>query len=461
MSEIQLDLLKEKFPLIQPMMETKELFWINPAVTGNSEAAPGPAAANCAARPDAVSQRGAVPVPTAADVEEVEQRLQRFRPYLKKVFPETAAMDGLVESPLKEIPAMHQALALTAGKPAAGRLLLKCDSMLPISGSIKARGGFHEVLKLAETIAVKKGMLQLTDDYSVLAEPRFRELFSQYSVAVGSTGNLGLSIGIMSAQLGFHVTIHMSSDARQWKKDMLREKGAVVVEYPDDYQKAVAEGRKAAANDPMCHFVDDEGSLDLFLGYATAANRLAGQLTDLNVTVDEAHPLFVYLPCGVGGGPGGVAFGLKLLYGDNVHCFFAEPTHAPCMTLGMMTGLHNEIACSDIGLDGKTAADGLAVGRASRLVGKLMEDKLDGCFTVDDDVLYRLLAQLADSEGIFIEPSACAGFPGVMGLQDQTDYLNRFGLTERMADATHIVWATGGSMVPPAEMQSYYEKGKH
>ena len=130
------------------------------------------------------------------------------------------------------------------------------------------------------------------------------------------------------------------------------------------------------------------------------------------------------------------------------------------MALGMMTGLHNEIACSDIGLDGKTAADGLAVGRASRLVGKIMEDQLDGVFTVEDDVLYHLLSKLADSEGIYIEPSACAGFPGVMALQDQKEYLDRMGLIAKTANATHIVWATGGSMVPEAEMQSYYNKGK-
>ena len=232
-------------------------------------------------------------------ISEASQRLQRFAPFLAKVFPETAAQNGLIESPLQDIAAMQQAL----GK-LTGRLLLKRDSDLPISGSIKARGGIHEVLKHAESLAWATNRFDVNDDYAVLANEEWRAFFSTHRIAVGSTGNLGLSIGIMSAKLGFEVTVHMSADARQWKKDLLRQHGVNVVEYADNYEAAVAAGRASAASDPMCHFVDDERSLDLFCGYAVAAERLAQQLQAAHIVVSAAQPLYVYLPCGVGGGPG-------------------------------------------------------------------------------------------------------------------------------------------------------------
>lgn len=388
---------------------------------------------------------------TAADVKDASERLSRFASYIQRVFPETEKNGGILESPLVRIPKMQNAIKEKYKTKTDGNLLLKLDSHLAVSGSIKARGGIYEVLCVAERIAMREGGLKITDDYAVLAEPRYKDLFSKYEIAVGSTGNLGLSIGIMSAMLGFKVTVHMSADAREWKKNKLRSVGATVVEYADDYSIAVENGRKNAEKNPYCHFVDDENSRSLFLGYAVAAERLKKQFDQEGIEINEKAPLYVYLPCGVGGGPGGVAFGLKLMFGDNVHCFFAEPTDAPCMMLGMATGLHNAVSVRDFGLKNQTIADGLAVGRASGFVGKQMYDFMDGCYSVKDERMSALLKLLYDTERISLEPSALAGMHG-------PTMLCAHGIEAK--NAYHLVWATGGSMVPEEEWKKYYSQGE-
>ncbi|ADK04441.1 TPA: D-serine ammonia-lyase [Bacillus anthracis] len=437
----EIEKLKEEYPLLNKLIATEEVFWVNPNMEKYETAI----------KDSPLSEE---------NVKDAEERLKRFASYIAKVFPETKETKGIIESPLLKIPSMKQALEKNYEQPILGELLLKCDSHLPISGSIKARGGIYEVLKHAEQLALQHGMLTEEDDYSILDSDTCREFFAKYSIAVGSTGNLGLSIGIMSAKLGFNVTVHMSADAKQWKKDLLRSKGVNVIEYEADYSKAVEEGRQQADTDPSCYFVDDENSHDLFLGYAVAASRLQKQLEELEIVVDEEHPLFVYLPCGVGGGPGGVAFGLKLLYKDNVHCFFAEPTHSPCMLIGLMTGLHDKIAVQDIGIDNVTDADGLAVGRPSGFVGKTMEPFLSGNYTVSDEELYRLLKELADTENIYLEPSALAGMIGPVKVCKEDAYLQEQQLMEKMKKGTHIVWGTGGSMVPEDVMNGYYKTGE-
>ncbi len=397
-----------------------------------------------------------------ADIEDAEKRLQRFAPFIRLAFPETEAAGGLIESPLEDIPRMQEALVKEYGCRIPGRLMLKMDSHLAIAGSVKARGGIYEVLKHAEDLALAAGVLDINESYACLAEPRMKEFFGQYTIQVSSTGNLGLSIGITSAALGFKVKVHMSADARQWKKDMLRSKGVEVIEYNDDYSRAVVEGRRLSDLDPRSHFVDDEKSVNLFLGYAVAAGRLKSQFEEKGITVDEDHPLIIYVPAGVGGAPGGVSYGLKRIYGDNVHCFFVEPVNCPSVLLGIATQKFGETNVHDFGLSGRTEADGLACARPSSLVTRIMTNLLSGEFTADDCRLYDFLRLLHRSEGKLIEPSSCAGFIGPYNLlrhANSREYCRAHGLDEkRLANSTQIVWATGGRLVPEAVWEEYLAK---
>ena len=372
-------------------------------------------------------------------IDQADERLNRFAPYFQEAFPETKIHNGKVESALQPIPKMQAKLGVR------GKLFIKRDDALPISGSIKARGGIHEVLYAAEKIAIEHQQVSVNDDYSLFKTDSIKELLGKYTIIVGSTGNLGLSIGIMSANLGFKVKVHMSNDAKEWKKQLLREIGVIVVEHSGDFTLAVDAARAESLLDPNSYFIDDENSKQLFAGYAVAGRRLKEQLEKEGIVVDAKHPLYVYLPCGVGGGPGGVTYGLKESFGDHVHCYFVEPTESPCMLLGMATGFHDQIAVKDIGLTNRTIADGLAVGRPSSFVGKQMEPMLDGVMTISDEELSKNVRELFKTEQISVEPSAAAGFIGLKQLK----------VARVDVDATHIVWATGGSMLPQEEREKY------
>ncbi|MGF0095544.1 D-serine ammonia-lyase [Peptoniphilus sp. SGI.035] len=431
----------KKEPVLRDVKDLKETVWINP---------------NKILYGDKVWQNIDL---DESDIKDAEKRLQRFAPLIEKYFEDTKETHGIIESPLKKIPKMEKLLKRSTNF--RGSLYLKMDSHLAIAGSVKARGGIYEVLYHAEKLALDEGFLTLDDDYRKLASDECRRFFKNYTIQVGSTGNLGLSIGISSAVLGFNVVVHMSRDAKQWKKDLLRSKGAIVVEYDGDFSKAVEEGRNKSSKDPNSYFIDDENSINLFLGYAVAANRLKKQIKRWNIEIDEAHPLFVYIPCGVGGSPGGITFGLKKVFGDKCHIFFIEPTHAPSMLIGMATGLNEKISVQDFGIDGKTEADGLAVGRPSSFVGKVMKNILSGIFTINDNKLFDYMRDLDKSENIRIEPSSCAAFEGPVKLFEYENckkYLEENNLLDKVDNITHISWATGGNLVPKEVMEEYLKR---
>ena len=381
------------------------------------------------------------------EINEANNLLLKFAPFLKSAFKELESTDGIIESPLMNL-----------NKFGIKNLYLKEDNLLPIAGSVKARGGIFEILKYAETLAENANLIDVEKDYSQFDSDVFRKFFSEYKIQVGSTGNLGISIGLISAKLGFNAIVHMSKDAKDWKKKLLRENGVNVTQYDSNYSEAVKNGRMLSDEDEKSYFVDDEKSINLFLGYSTAALRLKEQLIEKHISVDDEHPLFVYIPCGVGGAPSGILHGLKTVFGENVYVFFVEPVRSASVLLGMSTGLNSKISVHDIGMDGKTEADGLAVGRASELCCESSQNTLSGIFTINENLIFELMKELYKKESVFVEPSAASSMIFTKFLDDDEfiKFINKEEISPE--NITHIAWSTGGMLVPESEREKLLKK---
>src|SRR5699024_9005210 len=166
---------QEDTPLLGDVIQLNEVFWSNPKYQSFAEGAESIA-------------------PDGRGIQEAEERLERFAPYIATAFPETREKDGIIESPLVRASNMKQSLEHQFQQKIDGELFVKCDSHLAVSGSIKARGGIYEVLKHAEELAMEHRLITKQDDYRLFASETFKNFFSAYSIVVGSTGNLGLSI---------------------------------------------------------------------------------------------------------------------------------------------------------------------------------------------------------------------------------------------------------------------------
>ncbi len=392
---------------------------------------------------------------------DAKARFERFAPWFLKEFPESFQSVGRIQSPLTEIATFKSTYEKNTALSVPGRFFLKQDNVLPVAGSIKARGGFHSILCIIEQILAKHTGHSPHEDYSCYSElvgDEYKQIFSRYQLVVSSTGNLGLSIGTLAPCFGLKTYVFMSNDAKQWKKDLLRSIGTKVIEVDGDYGKAVLDGREFAGQHEDTFFIDDEKSEELFWGYSVAALELQEQLIENKQIIDETHPLFVYLPCGVGGAPGGIATGLELLFGKNVHCFFGEPVSVPCALLGISSGLYENIATTDIGLKNETIADGLAVARFSELVGPIVSPFLAGCYTLKDETCLSFLSPLYESEAIFMEPSSFASLAGPY-LFTKNETLNKYlawhGLEEHRENIVHVLWGTGGNLVPERERKFF------
>ena len=194
---------------------------------------------------------------SSSDLDDARRTWEWLKPLLAHLFPDARQPPwgdaGTISSALRRTDALATALGLPAGQ-----LFLKEDSKLAVCGSVKARGGMFEVFHHAGRVARAASGDESLPSISLATDPAITTVLAQHEVAVGSTGNLGLSVGLAASAIGMKATVHMSTDAKAWKKDLLRARGASVIEHAGPYGEAVAAGRAASDADPSSYFIDDE-----------------------------------------------------------------------------------------------------------------------------------------------------------------------------------------------------------
>lgn len=339
-----------------------------------------------------------------------QNRYMRFMPFLAEAFPETAARKGIIESELYDISDFTEEI----NESFKGKLFLKDDAHLPVGQSVTARGSMHEVLHIAEILLQKNKLLSPTENYSKVNSGEIKELFSHYKIYAVDCENLAVSAGLLATRLGFETVVYLPENKNQEIKNILLNEKIKIREYKSDYLTAINEAKKDCEKEENIFFIGKSDSEDLFFGYSTAALRLKVQLNKAHVTVDENHPLFVYIPSLIPEAAGGIAFGLKELMGNDVHCFLFQSSD-----------LTNE---------------------TSEFVRSISENIISGIFTVSDESMQSFSEKLKLKKSINLKPVSYMGFKAVEDFSNKEfqSYLKKHNLLDKLDNSSHIVWAAYG-----------------
>lgn len=339
-----------------------------------------------------------------------QNRYMRFMPFLAEAFPETVARKGIIESELYDISDFTEEI----NESFKGKLFLKDDAHLSVGQSVTARGSMHEVLHIAEILLQKNKLLSPTENYSKVNSGEIKELFSHYKIYVVDCENFAVCAGLLAARLGFKTVVYLHENKNQEKINILLNEKIKIREYKSDYLTAINEAQKVCEKEENSFFIGKSDSEDLFFGYSTAALRLKVQLNKAHVTVDENHPLFVYIPSLIPEAAGGIAFGLKELMGNDVHCFLFQPSD-----------LTNE---------------------TSEFVRSISENIISGIFTVSAESMQIFSEKLKLKKSINLKPVSCMGFKAVEDFSNKEfqSYLKKHNLLDKLDNSSHIVWAAYG-----------------
>lgn len=335
-------------------------------------------------------------------------------------------------TPLRRLDALAAALGVRS-------VLYKDEAERFGFGAFKALGGVWAVGRAVQRLVEARG--GGTPSLAALVEGRNRRTADRIVVATASSGNHGRAVAAGARLFGVRCTVFLPGFASAEKEAAIRARGADVMRLDGDYDFAVAECRRIAAERGW-HVVSDtswdgyvETPRDVMQGYAAIADEALGQFAAMP---GSPHATHAFLQAGVGGLAAGVASFLWETLGDRRPTIvLAEPQSADCFFQSVREG--RPVPASG---DASTAMGGLACREPSPEAWAILRDCADFCAIVPEDAVApaarRLARPLGEDPAIVAGPSAVCGLAALLSASADPAARRALGL-----DADSVVLLVG------------------
>ncbi|MEU3623252.1 pyridoxal-5'-phosphate-dependent protein subunit beta [Amycolatopsis coloradensis] len=245
-------------------------------------------------------------------------------------------------------------------------LLLKAEH-LQHGGSFKTRGAANAMLDLAAT-----------------------------HVVTGSSGNHGIAVARLGAELGVGVTVVVAGGARADKAAVIAGLGAQVLEVTGGVAQRDRFARDHAA-DIGAVFVPSSDHRLVVAGAGTVGMEVFAEIPDLDA---------IFVPTGGGGLLAGVCLAAEGLRGTP-RIVGVEPVGARRYARSLAAGYPVEVPPSG------TVADGLRGQRPGAIPFPIIQRRVDELVEVTDEEILAAM-DLLHRNGVEAEPSGSAAFAGAL-----------------------------------------------
>lgn len=261
---------------------------------------------------------------------------------------------------------------------------VKREDLQPVH-SFKLRGALHKMLKLPKS-QLKRGVI------------------------AASAGNHAQGVALAARELGCQATIVMPTTTPDVKVQAVRNYGAEVILYGDNYSEA-AERCTELVSETGKTFVHPFDDVDVITGQGTVAEEILEQMPGVT---------HIFVPIGGGGLLAGTLQVLREA-AAHVKVIGVEPADSAAMQLSLETGKRAVLGHVGVFADGAAVAQvGERTFAAAASAGELI--------TVDDDEICVALAGFVQEHRATLEPAGALSLAGVRAYAE----LHGFNASDRV-----------------------------